>query len=96
MFLFSFAIQIVISLFFKKITKLPLFPFLAQIVYSATDKAGNTGSATRVVNVIDTLPPSLTLAGPALLQWEANTTYVVSQVRRYGGMVACNVAYCIF
>lgn len=48
-----------------------------QIVYSATDRSGNTGSASRVVSVVDTLPPVLTLNGNAVIQWEANTTYVV-------------------
>jgi len=47
-----------------------------SIVYSATDAAGNTGTATRVVNVVDTLPPTLTLNGDALTAWEANTTFV--------------------
>lgn len=46
------------------------------ITYTATDFAGNSASATRVVNVVDTLPPVLTLNSNAVITWEANTTYV--------------------
>ena len=35
------------------------------LTYSATDAAGNTGSATRTVNVVDTTPPTITLNGDA-------------------------------
>ncbi len=51
-------------------------------MYSATDPAGNTGTATRVINVIDTLPPTLTLNGAASITWEAATTYTVSSLAR--------------
>ncbi|MDA9757460.1 DUF5011 domain-containing protein [Pseudomonadota bacterium] len=33
------------------------------ITYSATDTAGNTTTATRTVNVVDTTPPTITIAG---------------------------------
>ncbi|QPJ62145.1 MAG: DUF5011 domain-containing protein [Candidatus Nitronauta litoralis] len=35
-----------------------------NVIYTATDAAGNTASATRVVNFLDTTPPTLTLLGP--------------------------------
>ena len=33
------------------------------VTYSATDAAGNTGTATRVINVIDTTAPTITVIG---------------------------------
>ncbi len=39
-------------------------PSQLNIIYTATDAAGNTASATRVVNFVDTTPPTLTLQGP--------------------------------
>ena len=50
---------------------------LHQITYSATDPAGNTGSAVRTVTVVDTRPPVLNMAGSSPMQWEAATPYVV-------------------
>ncbi len=49
-----------------------------QIVYSARDAAGNVGSATRIVVVVDSQPPVVTLQGSAAISWEVNTPYVVS------------------
>jgi choice-of-anchor A domain-containing protein len=42
------------------------------LTYSATDAAGNTGTATRSVLVEDTLPPTVTLIGPTSLTVECN------------------------
>ena len=52
-------------------------PYLAQINHTATDRAGNMGFAVRTINVVDTLPPALTLLGSPLIVWEAATTYTV-------------------
>ncbi len=38
-------------------------PTQTEVIYSATDLAGNTASATRVLNFVDTTPPTLTLFG---------------------------------
>jgi len=46
-----------------------------NIVYPATDGAGNVGSAVRAINVADTLPPSLVLIGPNLFICEAASVY---------------------
>ena len=40
-------------------------PGTYQVSYSATDDAGNTGTATRTVVVSDTIAPTVTLNGPA-------------------------------
>jgi hypothetical protein len=45
------------------------------ITYSATDRAGNTGSATRTVIVDDTTAPVITLAGLSSVTHELGTTY---------------------
>jgi choice-of-anchor A domain-containing protein len=45
------------------------------LTYSARDTAGNTGSATRTVNVVDTLAPSITLNGPANGTHECGSPY---------------------
>ncbi len=57
---------------------LVVFESHLQIVYSAVDTAGNTGSASRVVNVVDTQPPTLTLLATSPYVWEANVSFVVS------------------
>ncbi len=54
------------------LTFLPL-----QINYTAVDSSGNIGFAVRVVNVSDTLPPTLILLGPSIVGVEAATTYTV-------------------
>ena len=46
------------------------------------DLAGNVGFAVRVVNVSDTLPPSLTLLGKSFVIVEAATTYTVRERER--------------
>lgn len=47
------------------------------LVYSATDNAGNTGRATRTVNVIrDTVPPVITLTGGSSINVNRGTPFV--------------------
>ena len=46
-----------------------------QIIYSATDASGNTGTAIRVVNVIDDVPPVITIIGDNPLQIIKDSTY---------------------
>ena len=46
------------------------------------DLAGNAGFAVRVVNVLDTLPPNLTLLGKSFVIVEAATTYTVRERER--------------
>ena len=45
------------------------------ITYSASDAAGNTSTATRTVNVVDTTPPEVTLAGAATVTVELGDIY---------------------
>ncbi len=45
------------------------------ITYSATDAAGNTGTATRTVNVQDTTAPVITVSGDNPASVDLNTTY---------------------
>ena len=45
------------------------------ITYSATDAAGNTSTATRTVNVVDTTPPEVTLIGEDIVTVELGDTY---------------------
>ncbi|HYI03220.1 immunoglobulin-like domain-containing protein [Hyalangium sp.] len=47
-------------------------PGVQTITYSATDRAGHTASTTRRVTVSDTLPPVLTLLGPATQSLECD------------------------
>ncbi len=51
-------------------------PATLEIVYSATDSAGNTGTATRTVNYGDNIPPVITVLGdnPFIIQY--GETYV--------------------
>ena len=46
-----------------------------DITYSATDAAGNTSTATRIVNVVDTTAPVVTLTGAATVTVELGGTY---------------------
>ena len=46
------------------------------INYSATDLSGNTGSATRTVNVVDTTAPVVTLNGDDYITIELGDTYI--------------------
>ena len=45
------------------------------VTYSATDAAGNTGTATRVVNVVDTTAPTITVIGDNPATSELGLTY---------------------
>ena len=45
------------------------------ITYSAADLSGNISSASRVVNINDNIPPSLSLNGPALIELNYGETY---------------------
>jgi len=46
------------------------------VYYSATDSSGNTATATRTVNVVDTEPPVITILGDNPLEWPVGTSYV--------------------
>ena len=46
-----------------------------QVTYSATDKDGNTATATRTVNVVDTTSPVVTVTGDNPATVELGTTY---------------------
>ena len=48
------------------------------LTYTATDEAGNTGSATRQVTVADTTAPVITLNGDAIVTLEQGETYTDS------------------
>lgn len=50
-------------------------PGVYTLTYSASDTAGNTGTATRTVNVVDSTPPSITLNGSSSVTVECGTTY---------------------
>jgi hypothetical protein len=45
------------------------------ITYSYTDSAGNTGTATRTISVVDTALPTITLNGSNSLEVDEDTTY---------------------
>ena len=45
------------------------------LTYSATDAAGNSAEATRTVRVVDDVPPTITLAGPAVVELERDEPY---------------------
>ena len=45
------------------------------VTYTSTDSAGNSASATRTVNVVDTMAPVITLNGAAAVNQEAGETY---------------------
>ena len=46
-----------------------------NVSYSAVDRAGNLGTNSRIVNVIDTVPPVVTLNGDAINVVESSSTY---------------------
>jgi|GEM_PF-905663 len=50
-------------------------PGTYTLTYSATDPSGNTTLATRTVNVVDTTPPVITLAGSNPLTVECHTSF---------------------
>src|SRR6185295_14857159 len=45
------------------------------VTYSATDASGNTGTATRTVNVVDTQAPTVTVTGANPMTVECHTTF---------------------
>lgn len=47
-----------------------------QITYTATDRAGKTGQATRTVNVVDTTAPTVTLIGDEEITHECGLNFV--------------------
>src|SRR5205085_2429790 len=46
------------------------------LTYTATDPSGNTQTATRIVNVVDTTPPTIALLGGSPLTNECHTAFV--------------------
>jgi len=48
---------------------------ITTVTYSATDNAGNTGTATQLVTITDTTAPTLTLTGAAAVTVEAGSVY---------------------
>ena len=55
------------------------------ITYSATDAAGNTGIATRTVNVVDTTAPVITVTGDDEITIEKGSTYTELGASTDGG-----------
>jgi surface protein len=55
------------------------------LTYSATDAAGNTGTATRTVNVVDTTAPVITVTGDNPATVEKGTTYTDAGASADGG-----------
>ena len=55
------------------------------ITYNATDSAGNTGSATRTVNVVDTTAPVISVTGDNPATVEKGTTYTDAGASADGG-----------
>ena len=45
------------------------------ITYTATDSSGNTSTATRVVNVVDTTSPTITVTGDNPMTIEVGSTF---------------------
>jgi hypothetical protein len=51
----------------------PLFPLgTTAVIWSSTDASGNTGTATQLVNIVDTTPPTFTLSLSADTLWPPN------------------------
>jgi uncharacterized repeat protein (TIGR01451 family) len=69
-------------------------PGTYHVVWSATDPSGNTGTATRTVVVVDTIPPTLTLNSYAPSLWPANHKYQSFTVTNFVTAVSdsCNTA----
>ncbi len=51
-------------------------PGTFEIIYTASDSSGNTATATRVVNVVDTTPPVITILGDNPINAPAGVPYV--------------------
>jgi uncharacterized repeat protein (TIGR01451 family) len=58
-------------------------PGTYHVTWSATDPSGNTGTATRTVTVVDTIPPVLTLNSYAPSLWPANHKYQTFAVTQF-------------
>lgn len=49
---------------------------LYKVTYTAIDPSGNTSTTIRIVNIVDTIPPVITLNGPSSISVEINTSYI--------------------
>jgi uncharacterized repeat protein (TIGR01451 family) len=58
-------------------------PGTYHVTWSATDPSNNTGTATRTVTVVDTIPPVLTLNSYAPSLWPANHKYQTFAVTQF-------------
>jgi uncharacterized repeat protein (TIGR01451 family) len=69
-------------------------PGTYHVVWSATDPSGNTGTATRTVTVVDTIPPTMTLNSYAPSMWPPNHKYSTFRVTDFVTAVSdsCNTA----
>jgi uncharacterized repeat protein (TIGR01451 family) len=69
-------------------------PGTYHVTWSATDPSGNTGTATRTVTVVDTIPPVLTLNSYAPSLWPANHSYRTFAVTDFvtAASDSCNTA----
>ncbi len=68
------------------------------LTYSATDRAGNTGAATRTVTVVDTTPPTVTVAVTPTTIWSPNGKFVpvtVSGTAIDGGSGISGVSFAV-
>ena len=64
------------------------------LTYTATDSAGNIGTATRVVKVVDTTKPVITLDGDAIVTVTEGTTYTDAGARandNYDGDISSKI-----
>ena len=62
------------------------------VTYSATDPSGNTGTATRTVNVVDTTAPVITVIGDNPATVELGTTYEDEGATADGGETVTSVS----
>jgi len=69
-------------------------PGTYSVTYTAHDAAGNTATATRVVQVVDTTPPVITTNGQTLSMWPPNHKYVTWRVTDFVTAVtdSCNTS----
>src|SRR3712207_8196347 len=78
----------------------PKAPGSYTITYSATDRAGRTGTAAsgRTVTVSDNLPPTLTLNGANSLGLECGTAYTEQGDRKSTRLNSshANISYAVF
>ena len=58
---------------------------LIRFSYSATDAAGNEGTATRTVTVVDTTAPVVTVTGDTSVTVELGSTYTDAGATADGG-----------